>query len=81
MSTLRILALAAAFVGSTTLALAQGPGIAPNGANLPPQQGASSSAPAMGTGHATHHAKKSRHLYNSAKSSKMSKSKSQDTSK
>ncbi len=46
MSTLRTLAIATAFVGSASLALAQGAGIAPNSSNLPPQQqGASTSAP------------------------------------
>ncbi len=44
MSTLRTLAIAAAFVGSASLALAQGAGLAPN-PNPPQQPGASMSAP------------------------------------
>ena len=37
MTTLKTLAMAVAFVGSTSLAFAQGPGIAPDSSVLPPQ--------------------------------------------
>jgi hypothetical protein len=37
MTTLKTLAIAVAFVGSTSLAFAQGPGIAPDSSVLPPQ--------------------------------------------
>ncbi len=60
MITLRSLAIAAMLVGSTSLAIAQGPGIAPSGANLPPHtnlQGLSE-APAAGP---SVHAKKTHH--------------------
>ncbi len=72
MITLRSLAIAATVVGSTSLAMAQGPGIAPSGAVLPPHtnlQGLSqgpTSGPSVQT-KKTHHrlymsaAKKKRH--------------------
>jgi hypothetical protein len=37
MTTLKTLAMAVAFIGSTSLAFAQGPGIAPDSSVLPPQ--------------------------------------------
>jgi hypothetical protein len=65
MATLRTLAIAAAFVGSTSLAFAQGAGIAPNGSVLPPQTnspGAIEAGPASPDVSAN--VKKSRPLYN-----------------
>ncbi len=68
MAALKTVAVATAFVGWSSLAFAQGPGIAPNGANLPPQtntQGTAQSTPSMGQ--STHmKKKKSHHLYNMA---------------
>jgi hypothetical protein len=72
MSTLKTLAIAAAFVGSTSLAFAQGPGIAPNGAVLPPQTntpGGISASPAIPE-QSTHAVKKNHRLYNMYKPSK-----------
>ncbi len=58
----RSLAVIAMLVGSTSLALAQGPGIAPSGANLPPHtnlQGFAEPTPSKNV-----HVKKSgHHLY------------------
>ncbi len=75
MMTLRSLAVVAMIAGSTSLVLAQGPGIAPSGANLPAQtnlQGFAEPTPG-----AKVHVKKSHHrLYMSA-----SKKKGRPTSK
>jgi hypothetical protein len=71
MTTLKTLAMAAAFVGSTSLAFAQGPGIAPNGAVLPPQTntpGGIAANPASPDQSA--HVKKSHRLYNMSTSKK-----------
>jgi hypothetical protein len=83
MTTLKTLAIAAALVGSTSLAFAQGAGIGPNGNNLPPQTntpGATTASPAEPAQAAP--AKQNKHLYNMATTSKkkhhaMSPSKSQ----
>lgn len=71
MTTLKTLAIAAVLVGSTSLAFAQGAGIGPNGANLPPQTntpGSTAASPAdPGQGGQM---KKTQHLYNMSTTSK-----------
>lgn len=71
MATLKTLAIAAALVGSTSLAFAQGAGIGPQGNNLPPQTntpGAPQASPASPDQAAP--AKQSGRLYNMSKVSK-----------
>ena len=73
MATLKMLATALAFVGSTSLALAQGPGIGPEGNVLPPQTNANGTAasPASPTQSTqSNHLYKSHRLYNMAPMSK-----------
>ncbi len=70
MSTLRTLAIAAAFVGSASLALAQGGGMTPN-PNPPQQPGASMSAPGSTQSAQIKKSKTSKKkLYNKAKTKK-----------
>jgi hypothetical protein len=71
MTTLKTLAIAAALIGSTSLAFAQGAGIGPNGNNLPPQTntpGATQASPADPSLAAP--PKQSKHLYNMSTTSK-----------
>jgi hypothetical protein len=71
MTTLKTLAIAAALVGSTSLAFAQGAGIGPNGNNLPPQTntpGTTEARPADPSLAAP--AKQSKRLYNMSTTSK-----------
>ena len=71
MTTLRTLAIAVALVGSTSLAFAQGAGIAPNGAVLPAQTnspGGTAASPASPDQSAQ--VKKSHRLYNMSTSKK-----------
>ncbi len=76
MAKLKIIALATALVGWTSLAFAQGPGISPSGANLPPQTNTQGFAqPTAGAGQSTHMKKKSRHLYMSTKKKQQTMSK------
>ncbi len=66
MVALKTLAIAVGFVGSTSLALAQGPGIAPNGSNLPPQTNTQGIAASPAGSGQSAHVKKSHRLYMSA---------------
>ncbi len=71
MTSLKTLAIAAALIGSTSLAFAQGAGIAPNGANLPPQTntpGATAASPESPD--QTGQMKKSHRLYNMSTTAK-----------
>jgi hypothetical protein len=71
MTTLKALAIAVAFVGSTSLAFAQGPGIAPNGAVLPPQTNTpGGTAASPGSPDQSAHVKRSHRLYNMSSSKK-----------
>lgn len=70
MKMFKALAVAAVFVGSTSLALAQGPGIAPNSSNLPTQTGTQGTAQNPAPSAQTTHMKKSHRLYNRATTSK-----------
>jgi hypothetical protein len=71
MATLKTLALAAVFAGSTSLAFAQGPGIGPEGNVLPPQTNTHGTAasPAIPE-QSTHAVKKHHRLYNMYRPSK-----------
>jgi hypothetical protein len=71
MTTLKTLAMAVAFVGSTSLAFAQGPGIAPDSSVLPPQTntpGGVAASPASPNWSAQ--VKRSHRLYNMSTSKK-----------
>ena len=71
MASLKTLAIAAALVGSTSLAFAQGAGIAPNGANLPPQTNTPGSTAASPTDPGqSGQMKKTKPLYNMSTTSK-----------
>ncbi len=71
MATLKTLAIAVAFIGSTSLALAQGPGIAPNSSVLPPQSNTQGTvASPSGSSQRAVHVKKSHRLYNEVTTSK-----------
>lgn len=68
--TLKTLAVAIALIGSTSLALAQGPGIAPNSSVLPAQSNTQGTAAKSSGPTQSAHMKKSRRLFNMAAPSK-----------
>jgi hypothetical protein len=70
MPTLKTLAIAVAFLGSASLAFAQGPGIAPNGSVLPPQTNPQGPAASPSASSQSAHVKKSHRLYNMSTTSK-----------